>query len=106
MSKATWKFTQSDLNGILSSKSFKEQKEFLRTLIKQKRLPNLVVIVIRDNKLLIDLRRDLDIQVLIAEIKKYKTCTLEEFIENPQDTFLKGEEGNYTNQFIFSYYAN
>jgi len=67
-------------------------------------MPKYVTLNEGDNGLFIDMENALSIRTLFSVIKKRPSFYLEEFLFNPENALVKGEEGIFTNEFIISFY--
>ena len=104
-SPAIWNISPKDTNKIpkiTDSQFYEKALEFKH----QKRLPDKVLLVQGDNKLLIDFQHKLSVQMLFSEVKKHP-FRLEEFLfkDNQYPLVKRGNEV-FTNQVILSFYRD
>ena len=69
-------------------------------------IPHYVVIPDNDNKLFIDLTDSSSIQIMLDLGRKREGIRLEEFLFNKESAIVKGPEGSFCNEFIFSFYKS
>ena len=96
LSKATWVFQKKDIPAFSDS----IDKETILSWQKKYKLPSLFYLVEEDNKLLIDLKSELLIEVFYNEIKNEKWIKLEEYIFYEGTPVFDVNGNNYTNEFL------
>ncbi|KOH43327.1 lantibiotic dehydratase family protein [Sunxiuqinia dokdonensis] len=103
-SPAIWNIVPDDTKQVpkIADKHFhKRALEFK----KKRNIPDKVLLVQGDNKLLIDFNHELSVQMLFSEVKK-KPFRLEEFLFDDQYPLVKRDEEVFTNQVILSFYKD
>jgi len=78
-------------------------QENLELFIKEKQLPQYVLLKDSDNELLINLKNITSVQMLLSTVKKRGRFILKEFLHTEQSV-VSGENASYTNQVILSFY--
>ncbi len=104
--KATWYISKKELESVHKPENLIERMGLLNSFRENKGIPFKILLLQGDNKLLLNLERPLDVKVFLNEVKKLETFTLQEFIHDNTESFVKGKNGNYTNEFIFSFYKD
>ncbi|MDU5570546.1 MAG: lantibiotic dehydratase [Peptoniphilus harei] len=94
-----WKFDYVDLN-IEDYNKFKYDLEHLRN---EYLIDDLVYLTENDNRLILDLNREEDLQIIYSNYKKSKEVKLTEIEPNIKDSLVKDEyDDTYVNEFVFS----
>lgn len=107
LSLATWKIFNNEIKDILNCENDTLMFEKFQTVIKDKKIPNNVVLADGDNELYIDLDNIIFVKMLLSIIKNRPYFVLKEFLFNPANELVKDVDSNsYTNEFIFSFYKN
>jgi len=103
-SPAKWNISPSDSKDIpkITDSSFFEKVQNFKTM---KKLPDKVLLVQGDNKLLIDFNHLLSVQMLFSEVKK-NGFRLEEFLFDNKYPLVKRSDEIFTNQVILCFYKN
>ena len=103
LSPARWNIGVEDIRNLPNRKN----NDLLATISKfkeEKRIPDKVLLVAGDNKLLIDLTDPLSIQLLLHEVKG-APFILEEYLFQYEHSLIRGKNGtSYSNQVILSFY--
>ena len=88
-------------------KTINNEKQFkivLEKFISKFQLPQYVLLIEGDNKLVINLKNLTSVKMLLLTIKNRNLFTLKEFLFN-EDSVVKNKNGKYyTNQFIIPFY--
>ncbi len=103
-SPAIWNITTEDIKPIPKI----TDKHFLGKVLdfkKKRNIPDKVLLVQGDNKLLIDFNHELSVQMLFSEVKK-NPFKLEEFLFDGQYSLVKRGKEVFTNQVILSFYKD
>ena len=103
-SPAIWNIVPDDTKQVpkIADKHFhKRALEFK----KKRNIPDKVLLIQGDNKLLIDFNHELSVQMLFSEVKK-KPFRLEEFLFDDQYPLVKRDDEVFTNQVILSFYKD
>lgn len=103
-SPATWNIRQDDIKDFLKIKENGQLVESLRKWRKEKNIPAYVLLADSDNKLFVNLNNSLCIRTLFSVTKNRPGFQLVEFLFNPDNAVVKGKEGVFTNEFIFSFF--
>jgi hypothetical protein len=101
---ATWNIRKDDLKDIIKIKEDDGLYDAIREWRTKLRMPAYVWLADSDNKLFINLENLMCIRTLFSVIKNRGGFQLEEFLFDPGNPIVKGEEGIFTNEFIFSFY--
>ena len=104
LSSATWNISSKDVKHIpkISHVDFLTEVDKFRTT---KKLPEKVLLVQGDNKLLIDFNHPLSVQLLFDETKN-KGFRLEEYLFRNNNALVTRGENNFTNQVILCFYKS
>ncbi|MGN7818540.1 lantibiotic dehydratase [Chitinophaga sp. 22536] len=97
LSKCTWTLDKKDFPDLDSSKSSLAIFQPFKT---RWQLPSHVVIVEGDNELLIDTTQEAALQLLLRQLRKSGTLTIQEFLGTSENCWIEGPDGRHTNQFI------
>ena len=102
LSPATWNISVDDIKQIpkITDSLFFERVSLLR---KEKKIPDKVLLLQGDNKLLIDFNHLLSVQMLFSEVKK-RGFKLQEFLFNNEHPLAKRGEEVFTNQVILCFH--
>lgn len=102
LSPATWNISANEVKQIpkITDSSFFEK---VSLLLKEKKIPERVLLVQGDNKLLIDFNHLLSVQMLFSEVKK-KEFRLEEFLFDDEYPLVKRGKEVFTNQVILYFH--
>ena len=103
-SPATWNIVPDDTKQVpkIADKRFYEKALEFK---KKRNIPDKVLLVQGDNKLLIDFNHKLSVQMLFSEVKK-NPFRLEEFLFDGQYPLVKRDDEVFTNQVILSFYKD
>lgn len=103
-SPAIWNIVPDDTKEFpkITDRHFYEKALLFKT---EKVLPDQVLLVQGDNKLLIDFRNELSVQMLFSKVKK-NPFRLEEFLFDTQYPMVKRRDKVFTNQVILCFYKN
>ena len=103
-SPATWNIVPDDTKQVpkITDKQFYEKTLEFK---KKRNIPDKVLLVQGDNKLLIDFKHGLSVQMLFSEVKK-NPFRLEEFLFDDQYPLVKRGDEVFTNQVILSFYKD
>lgn len=101
---AMWNFDQKDFSEIppVGDKMFLENVSKFK---QENKIPDLVLLVKSDTKLLIDFNNEASINLLFSEIKN-QNFLLEEFIFDFEKPFIKAGEQIYRNEVILGFYKS
>ncbi|MBF7092717.1 lantibiotic dehydratase family protein [Flavobacterium sp. ALJ2] len=103
LSKARWMVSKNEINQFLKIDANRVFEAF--TIWKNERdIPRFVNWVKFDNTLLLDLEKEIGIQMFLKSVQNYPKIILEEFLFSG-DSIVKDVNGEgFTNQFILSFY--
>ncbi|NIM10536.1 MAG: hypothetical protein GTO45_00960 [Candidatus Aminicenantes bacterium] len=101
---ATWNIRRDDLKDIVKIKEDDPLYGAIQEWRTKLRMPAYVWLADSDNKLFINLENLMCIRTLFSVTKNRGGFQLEEFLFDPGNSIVKGEEGVFTNEFIFSFY--
>lgn len=103
LSKAKWRIKKVDIENFYIKKG-SELLESFTEWKNQKNMPRYVNWVNFDNTLLIDLEKEIGIQLFLKSVKNLDEVTLEEFLFT-EDSIVTNSNGEpFTNQIIMSFY--
>ncbi|MCV9926527.1 lantibiotic dehydratase family protein [Flavobacterium sp. LS1R49] len=103
--EATWNISSNDMKNIF--KHFENDKNLLNEIKefqKKRKIPNLVLLVERDNQLLIDLTNLTSLRMFLEIIKPRNDFKIIEFLFNKETKVKNINEEYYTNEIILSFY--
>ncbi|WP_299679492.1 lantibiotic dehydratase family protein [uncultured Dokdonia sp.] len=104
LASKTWNILKSDIEELQNSlKNMGNFQDNLELFIKEKQLPQYVLLKDNDNELLINLKNVTSVQMLLSTVKKRPRFILKEFLHNEQ-SIASGTDASYTNQVIISFY--
>lgn len=97
LSPAQWIITKSEIEKMITSNSVEE-------LIKNRKIPQRVLLKDFDNELLIDLKHELSVTMFLATIKKKPQITLVEHLFDEEKAIINNKQGkSYNNEILFSF---
>ncbi|CAL2107784.1 lantibiotic biosynthesis protein [Tenacibaculum sp. 190524A02b] len=96
ITRARWYITKANIN----YKDDTAVEKYINKIRKELKLPKLLVLAEGDNELLIDLDNKICRHLLARELKD-KNLILHEFLNTPDNCFVKDEKGNYSNEILF-----
>lgn len=103
LSKAKWKVTQKEAAPFYTKTDSSLVETFTSWRLKRN-IPRFVNWAHFDNTLLIDLEKEIGIQLFLKSIQNHSTIILEEFLFT-EESVAKNKNGeDFSNQIIFSYY--
>ncbi len=103
-SKARWKITTKSINSLLES--IDNNQNNVAEVVKWRsklQIPQYVQLIDNDNTLLINLENMPSVKMLFSIVKNRTQFILEEFLFT-EESILKSQKKNYSNQFVFSFY--
>jgi len=106
LSKATWNIETQKLKNVIDEKDEVKQISLWNIWKNENNLPKFVFLVDYDNKLVIDTENKSAINTLLSLIKQRPSFKLEEYLHTTENNLIKGADGSFANQFIFSFYKN
>lgn len=99
LKKAQWKIYERDITNL--PKLTSEYIDFFKEFRKANNIPQKVVYVEADNRLLIDFEYDESIDLFLHFLKKLKVITIEEFLFTKNNCIIKDTHGSsYTDEII------
>ncbi|WP_025743229.1 lantibiotic dehydratase family protein [Aquimarina pacifica] len=104
LSKARWKITKDRIEFLLTD--FTNNKDILTAITDWRdllKIPRYVQLIDFDNTLLIDLGNVSSIRMFLDIVKNRYQFIVEEFLFT-EESLVKENNNNYTNQFVFSFY--
>jgi hypothetical protein len=104
LSPSIWNITPKDIRGIPNNKD----NRFLELALKfkeEKQIPDKVLFVAGDNKLLIDFNDPLSVQLLFSEAKGLG-FQLEEYLFESESSLIKKDDSAFANQVIISFFKH
>jgi hypothetical protein len=101
---ATWNIRRDDIKDFVKIKEDDRLYDAIREWREKLRLPEYVLLSDSDNKLFMNLDNVMCIRTLFSVTKNRGGFQLEEFLFNPESSIVKGKEGVFTNEFIFSFF--
>ncbi|MCV9930456.1 lantibiotic dehydratase family protein [Flavobacterium sp. LS1R49] len=103
LSKAKWTVYKNEIDQFLKIDSSKLLETF--TIWKnQRNIPKLVNWVNSDNTLLLDLEKEICIQLFLKSVQNYSKIILEEFLFSNNSIVKDANSEDFSNQFILSFY--
>ncbi|MDR1592774.1 MAG: lantibiotic dehydratase family protein [Prevotellaceae bacterium] len=104
LSKARWTVRKKDIKEFVDIKDDSELLIEIKQWRERRNIPDRVVLVDGDNELYIDMNHPLSIRAWLPIVKKRPSFRLEEFLFDSTTAVVRGEEGVFTNEFIFAFY--
>lgn len=105
LSKAFWNISKDDLDFVLKNDDKKLLNEKILKFRTKNKIPFIAVIKDADNKLYIDFRNEILVDLFISIVKKHEKIILEEVLFSDSNLFVKNEKGElFTNEFIINFY--
>ena len=104
LSKARWTVRMKEIKEIADIKDDSELLMEIKQWRERRNIPDSVVLDDGDNELYIDMNHPLSIRAWLSIVKKRPSFRLEEFLFDPTTAVVRGEEGVFTNEFIFAFY--
>jgi len=104
LASKTWNILKADIEELEKyQKNRGNFQEKLELFIKEKQLPQFVLLKDSDNELLVNLKNLTSVQMLLSTVKKRTRFILKEFLHGDQSVVSDGNV-SYTNQVILSFY--
>ena len=103
-SPATWNVRNDDIADLLKIKDGHQLLLAVRQWREKNNMPAYVLLTDSDNKLFINLENSVCIETLFSVTKNRGGFQLTEFLYDTQHSIVKGPEGVFTNEFVFSFY--
>jgi len=104
LSKARWTVRKKEIKEFADIKDDSELLIEIKQWRERRNIPDRVVHVDGDNELYIDMNHPLSIRAWLSIVKKRPSFRLKEFLFNSTTAIVRGEEGVFTNEFIFAFY--
>lgn len=104
LSKARWAVRKKEIKEFADIKDDSELLIEIKQWRERRNIPNRVVLDDGDNELYIDMNHPLSIRAWLSIVKKRPSFRLEEFLFDSTTAVVRGEEGVFTNEFIFAFY--
>ena len=101
---AKWKIKKQELDSFFNIINDNELFEKVNNWRKFRKMPNEVMLSEGGNELYINFSEPIFIKMFLSQVKKYNELELEEFLFNHENTLLKSNDGNYTNEIVLAYY--
>ena len=104
LASKTWNISNSEIASLQDSqKNMGNFLENLEQFIKERKLPQFVLLKESDNELLINMKNSTSVQMLLSTVKKRMSFTLKEFLHT-NESFVSDGNVAFTNQVILSFY--
>lgn len=104
LSKARWTVRKKEIKEFADIKDDSELLIEIKQWRERRNIPDRVVLADGDNELYIDMNHPLSIRAWLSIVKKRPSFRLEEFLFDSTTAVVRGEEGVFTNEFIFAFY--
>lgn len=105
LSKAYWNIPKEEVGYFSQIKNRGELANKIEEWRCKNRIPFVVAVKDLDNKLYIDFRNEIFVDLFLSSIKKNKDLVLEEVLFKDENLFVKNEDGEtFTNEFIINFY--
>jgi hypothetical protein len=102
----TWIINKKDLLNILKIKDNEKKLFAFKDFLIGKGIAKKVILSDGDNELFIDIYNMDMLKVLFNLVKNRKMFKLQEFLFSEDNLLVRGPDGGYTNEFIFSFYKS
>ncbi len=103
-SLASWKVKKEEFKKIQEITDDNKLYKEIQKWRKIRNIPQYISLSDADNELILNLHNTLCIKTLLSVVKNRNAFQLKEFIFDPKNLFVKSNEGNFTNEFIFTFY--
>ena len=104
LSQARWTVREKEVKPFVGIKYDSELLQKVKEWQGERNIPDTVLLADGDNELYVDLNNPLSIRAWLSVVKKRSSFQLEEFLFNPETAVVRGEEGVFTNEFIFAFF--
>jgi hypothetical protein len=104
LAQARWLVRETETKSFAGIKDNDELVHKVKEWQRKRNIPNKVLLADGDNELYIDMNHPLSIRAWLSVIKKRSSFQLEEFLFDPTTAVVRGEEGAFTNEFIFAFH--
>ena len=105
LSKARWIILKDDVKEI-TQKNDEEILSVFTLLVKNKNLPQYVLLSQGDNELMLDIKNIFCIKLLLSEVNKSQKIILTETLDTQEQRWIKSNDGSYAGEFIFAFNRN
>jgi lantibiotic biosynthesis protein len=100
LSRARWKLTEAELLALGQTEGTADQFAAVQALRAERRLPRYVVLVNRDQQLVIDLDNVLSVAALAHHLRGQRQAVLVEMFPDPDELCVTGPEGRFMHELI------
>jgi hypothetical protein len=103
LSRARWTVHEKETKVFTEIKNDSELILKMKEWLGSRNIPDTVLLADGDNELYIDMNNPLSIRAWLFVVKKRPSFLLKEFLFNPATAVVRGPEGVFTNEFVFSF---
>lgn len=104
LSLACWLVYEEEIKSFIGIHNDNELLFKVKDWRTQRNIPDKALLADGDNKLFIDMKNPLSIRAWLSITKKRLFFRLEEFLFDPETAIVRGPEGVFTNEFVFTFY--
>lgn len=102
--RARWRVRGKEVEALVSIKNDSELLLRVKNWLHERNIPDIILLIEGDNELYVDFNNPLSIRAWLSVVKKHSSFYLEEFLFDPTTAVVHGQEGDFTNEFIFAFY--
>lgn len=103
LQKCTWVLQKKDYPQLTKQAGVQEHFRAFKDIRQALRLPRHVSVTEGDNELFIDLDNESCVHLLVTTLLKKEEITLQEVLQTPENCWIKGPEGRFTNELIIPF---
>ena len=104
LSQARWTVKGKETKALIEIKEDSELLLKIKEWQGCRNIPDTVLLADGDNELFVDMNNILSVRAWLSVVKKRSSFFLEELLFDPETAVVQGQEGVFTNEFIFSFY--
>jgi hypothetical protein len=103
LARARWTVRGKDVKPFAEIKNDSELLLKIKEWQHERNIPDSILLADSDNELYVDMNNLLSIRAWLSVVKKRSSFYLEEFLFDPATAVVHGQEGVFTNEFIFAF---
>ncbi|SDG81631.1 thiopeptide-type bacteriocin biosynthesis domain-containing protein [Chitinophaga filiformis] len=103
LQKCTWTLHQKDYPLLVKQAGVQEHFRLFQDIRQSLRLPRYLSIAEGDNELFIDLDNECCVHLLVSTLLKKEQITLQEILQTPEQCWITGPGGRFTNELIIPF---
>lgn len=102
LSRQRWVVSYDDLKHIDVDSADSTVITAIEEYRQKRKMVSKILIPMADNELYVDLQDADCVRLLLEQLRKFRTLTVEEFLFDSEHAFVQGESGAYANEIIFT----